>query len=354
MTRRAAAGTAAALTSMIVIAGCASGGITGADPVRTPPPSPRVPVVSAPPTAAATPTPTSEPTSHPAETVLRNPGWALDRIDQHQLPLDKRYRSLGQGEGVTVYIVDGLFDTTNAEFEGRASVGLDLGEPCVLEDGINHGLFVAGLVAGRRTGVATEATIVAVGSSYGCEGADAVSDQKMIERVVRAVDWVAENARRPAVVNLSLNADADQPELTAAIGRLVAAGLTVVGSAGNGGEDACGHPPAGLRSVVTVTGSTTSDRDAGLNYGSCVDLYAPAIDITSVVDPQLSPTRLATSDQAATSWAAPLASGVAALYLSANPTASPQQVRRWMIDNATTGAIRGSRHGTPNRLLYSR
>ena len=73
-----------------------------------------------------------------------------------------------------------------------------------------------------------------------------------------------------------------------------------------------------------------------------------------MVSPELSPNRLARSDQAATSWAAPLASGVAALYLSTHPKASPQQVRRWMIDNATTGVIGGDRHGTPNRLLYSR
>jgi subtilisin family serine protease len=286
--------------------------------------------------------------------VQRKPGWALDRIDQHQLPLDRRYVSQSQGEGVTVYVVDGLFDPANAEFERRASVGLDLGQPCVLEDGINHGMFVAGLVAGRRTGVAKKATIVVVGSSYGCEGGTAASQAQMIKRVVRAVDWVAEHARRPAVVNLSLNVDGEPPELSAAIARLVARGVTVVGSAGNGGVNACGHSPAGLPSVVTVTGSTRSDRDAGLNFGRCVDLYAPASGITSVVDAQLSPTRLATSDQSATSWAAPLASGVAALYLSAHPTASPAEVRRWMIDSATAGVIRGDRHGTPNRLLYSR
>jgi hypothetical protein len=51
---------------------------------------------------------------------------------------------------VTVYVVDGLFDVRNAEFGGRASVGLASGVACGLEDGINHGLFVAGLVAGRR------------------------------------------------------------------------------------------------------------------------------------------------------------------------------------------------------------
>ena len=289
-----------------------------------------------------------------AKVVQQKPRWALDRIDQRRLPFDKRYVSQGQGEGVTVYVVDGLFNTKNAEFQRRASVGLRLGQPCVLEDGINHGMFVAGLVAGRRTGVAKKAKIVVVGSSYGCEGGDPVSQKKMTKRLVRALSWVAENAHRPAVVNLSLNTDGTQPELAAAIQRLIDAGLTVVASAGNGGENACSHPPAGLPSVITVTGSTKTDHDAGLNYGRCVDLYAPAVGVTSVVEPSLVPNRLAISEEAATSWAAPLASGVAALYLSSHPKATPKQVRAWLIDNATTGVIRGNRHGTPNRLLYSR
>ena len=350
MNRRTGAVSAAVLACLIAIAGCANGGIAGGDPS---------PPVSTPPSpSAVTPTPTTTPTpaatQAPLEVVQQNPRWALDRIDQRQLPFDKRYVSQGQGEGVTVYVVDGLFDTTNAEFGGRASVGLDLGQPCVLEDGIDHGMFVAGLIGGRRTGVAKKAKIIVVGSSYGCEGSEPASQRQMIKRVVRAVDWVAENAYKPAVVNLSLNTDGDQPELVAAVERLVDAGLTVVASAGNGGENACGHAPAGLPSVITVTGSTKTDRDAGLNYGRCVDLYAPASGVTSVVAPEISPNRLARSDQAATSWAAPIASGVAALYLSAHPKASPQQVRSWMIDNATTGVIRGDRHGTPNRLLSSR
>jgi len=352
MNRHTAAVSVAVLACLIGISGCANSGIESGNPTppASTPPSPAVVTPTPPPTATRTPTPTQA----PAQVVQQNPRWALDRIDQRQLPFDKRYLSQGQGEGVTVYVVDGLFDTTNAEFGGRASVGLDLGQPCVLEDGINHGMFVAGLVVGRRTGVAKKAKIIVVGSSYGCEGSESASQRQMIKRVVRAVDWVVENAHKPAVVNLSLNTDGDQPELTAAVKRLVDAGLIVVASAGNGSENACGHAPAGLPSVVTVTGSTKTDRDAGLNYGRCVDLYAPASGVTSVVGPELSPNRLARSDQAATSWAAPLASGVAALYLSTHPEASPQQVRRWMIDNATTGVIRGDRRGTPNRLLYSR
>ena len=353
MNRRAGAVSTAVLACLIAIAGCANEGIAGRNPstpVSTPPgPS----VVTPSPTPTPDHTAAATPSLRPTKVVQRNPRWALDRIDLRRLPFDRRYRSLGQGEGVTVYVVDGLFDTSNPEFDGRATVGLDLGQPCVLEDGINHGQFVAGLIGGRRSGVAKQARIIVVGSSYGCEGSETASQQQMIKRVVRAVDWVADNAHKPAVVNLSLNTDGDQPALKAAVARLVGAGLVVVASAGNGGENACGHAPAGLPSVITVTGSSKTDREAGLNYGRCVDLYAPASGVTSVVSPELSPNRLARSDQAATSWAAPLASGVAALYLSTHPTASPQQVRRWVIDNATTGAIRGDRRGTPNRLLYS-
>jgi len=289
----------------------------------------------------------------PTAVTQKRPGWALDRIDQRQRPLDKRFTTIGQGQGVKVYVVDGLFDVTNAEFGGRASVGLKRGRACVLEDGTNHGLFVAGLVAGRRTGVAKQATIVLVGSSNGCEGGNGdESEAESAARVVRALTWVADHARRPAVVNLSLNVDPPAPDVTAGVQRLIEAGLTVVASAGNSGEDACRHPPAGLPTVVTAGASTKADKDAGLNHGRCVDLYAPAEGVTSVADPQIAPDRLVTSDVAATSWAAPFVSGAAALYLAVHPDASPAEVRAWLVDNATTGAMRGPLHGSPDRLLF--
>ncbi len=254
---------------------------------------------------------------------------------------------------MTVYVVDGLFDVRNAELGGRASVGLASGKACTLEDGINHGLFVAGLVAGRHTGVAKQAKIVSVGSSGGCEGAEEGTEAQATARIVRALDWLARNARKPAVVNLSLNVQAPSPTLTSAVERLVDAGLTVVASAGNDGEDACKHPPAGLPGVITAAASTKADRDAGLNHGRCVDVFAPAEAVTSVVDPFLSPDRRVTSDGVATSWAAPLVSGAAALYLSVHPEASAAEVRAWLIDNATTGALRGNLHGSSNRLLFT-
>ena len=141
MNRHTAAVSVAVLACLIGISGCANSGIESGNP--TPPASDPTESVRrhADPATDCDTHPT--PTQAPAQVVQQNPRWALDRIDQRQLPFDKRYLSQGQGEGVTVYVVDGLFDTTNAEFGGRASVGLDLGQPCVLEDGINHGMFVA-------------------------------------------------------------------------------------------------------------------------------------------------------------------------------------------------------------------
>jgi serine protease len=86
------------------------------------------------------------------------------------------------------------------------------------------------------------------------------------------------------------------------------------------------------------------------NFGSCVDLYAPGRLITST---------WATSDTAwlnssGTSMASPHVAGAAALYLSANPGATPAEVAAALTTSATTGVISGLGAGSPNRLLYTR
>jgi subtilisin family serine protease len=347
----------ASLALVIGISGCTKGDAspqaaptteTPSAPATTPPPTPT-------PTPSSSATPTTTPSATPSamKVTQKKPGWALDRIDQRKRPLDQRFTTANQGEGVTVYIVDGLFDVKNPDFGGRATVGLPTGTACSLEDGTNHGLFVAGLVAGSRTGVAKRARIVSVGDSYECEGGSEATPAQRTARIVKALDWVAKNAKKPAVVNLSLNIADPPPTFKVAVKRLIDNGLTVVASAGNDGEDACQHPPAGLPTVVTAAAMTQTDEDAGLNYGRCVDLYAPAENLTSLADAELSPNRLITSDFAATSWAAPLVSGTAALYLSAHLTASPAEVRTWLIDNSTKGVVKGNLHGSPNRLLFT-
>ena len=324
-TRTARAGTA--VVALLALAACASGGGTASL--------------------------TGSSSSSAAPVTREKPGWALDRIDQRERPLDAAFTVRSQGAGVRVYVVDGRFDPKNAELGGRASIGLENGRGCILESGIDHGLFVAGIVGGRTTGVAPKARLVSVGAFDGCEGGsgDATKAQR-VKRIVRALDWVADHAKRPAVANLSLNVEKPAPTIRAAVARVVAKGVTVVAAAGNAGEDACRFPPAGLPSVVTVAASTRKDRDAGLDHGRCVDLFAPGEQITSVVSPMIDPDRIVTADGAATSWAAPFVSGAAALYLSTHSKAGPAKVRRWLVDHASTGVMRGDLHGSPDRLLF--
>jgi hypothetical protein len=79
-----------------------------------------------------------------------------------------------------------------------------------------------------------------------------------------------------------------------------------------------------------------------------VDIFAPGNSITSDFNTSDDATRVL----GGTSMASPHAAGVAALYLSAHPGASPSQVKSAIINNATTGYVKDAA-GTANRLLYS-
>jgi subtilisin family serine protease len=50
--------------------------------------------------------------------------------------------------------------------------------------------------------------------------------------------------------------------------------------------------------------------------------------------------------------ATPHTTGVAALYLQSDPTATPQQVRDALFANASQGLVSSAGTGTPNRLLF--
>ena len=131
---------------------------------------------------------------------------------------------------------------------------------------------------------------------------------------------------------------------------IISAGVTLTVAAGNSSDDACGHSPARLPAAITVGNTTSSDaKSSGSSYGTCLDLFAPGTSITSAWHTSNS----ATNTISGTSMAAPHVAGVAALYLEANPNASPAQVRNAIVNGASPNKLSNIGAGSPNLLLYS-
>ncbi|MGW4703911.1 S8 family serine peptidase [Streptomyces sp. NPDC004285] len=286
--------------------------------------------------AAAPPRPAESP-------AVRGPaaGWGLDRIDQPNLPLDDTFTTRGSGAGVTAYILDTGIDYAHAEFGGRAGSGFDaMGDGRLGQDCNGHGTHVAGTVAGGTYGVAREAALVSV-RVLGCDGRGTYSG------MIAGLDWVAKNARQPAVLNGSLGGDRSVA-LNNAATALYSAGVLPVIAAGNSAKNACDVSPASADGVLTVAASDIGDRQTYFsNHGPCVELFAPGQDIVSA---RLGGGSLAESG---TSMAAPHVTGVAALYLAEHPAASPSEVAEWIDAHATADVLSDVTAGTPNRLLFT-
>ncbi|MEO7457206.1 MAG: S8 family peptidase, partial [Gemmatimonadaceae bacterium] len=249
------------------------------------------------------------------------PSWGLDRIDQHAGPLNASYAYNVTGSGVTAYIIDTGINFAQADFGGRASAGFDaITAGGNASDCNGHGTHTAGTVGSSTYGVAKGVRLVAV-RVLDCNGSGTSSG------VIAGVDWVTQHVTKPAVANMSLGGSYSAA-LNTAVQNSMAAGVTYAVSAGNSTADACNVSPASASGVISVGATSSTDAFASFsNYGSCVTLSAPGVNITSLWIGASG----ATNTISGTSMAAPHVAGVAALFLSANPSATAAQVRAALV-----------------------
>lgn len=290
--------------------------------------------------------------------VGTNPNlWGLDRSDQGVPALDEKYHYGATGKGIPVYVVDTGLNTTHNDFSGRVGIGRNFfadsfdqnysssmqsdayGSNSTVTDCNGHGTHVSGTAAGTRYGIAKQATIIPV-RVFGC------GDTGSLLYLVNGLEWIIEThvGNAPAVVNMSLGeatSDLVNTLMGNLVGRLISENITVVAASGNENADACYSSPANIPSVITVNALATdldinNDRIDTVpefsNWGTCTDIYAPGVDISSAwIDSNTSTAKLQ-----GTSMASPHIAGVAARILQYNPTFTPAQVSSLLIAHATT------------------
>lgn len=283
------------------------------------------------------------------DTTQTGATWGLDRIDQRSLPLNGNYTYNVTGSGVKAYIVDTGINTAHTEFGGRAIGGVDeIDGSLPAADCNGHGTHVSGTVGGATYGVAKGVTLVAV-RVLDCNGSGTNSG------VIAGVNWVTSDhlAGQSAVANMSLGGGASQA-LDDAVNGAVADGVTFCVAAGNGDafgnpQDACTTSPARAANAITVSATDSTDTKASwANYGTCVDIFAPGVSITSA----WYSSNTATNTISGTSMATPHVCGTAALYLAANPGSSPATIASALTTNATANVVKSPGTGSPNKLLY--
>nr|CAG8500603.1 9640_t:CDS:1 [Entrophospora candida]CAG8619922.1 13897_t:CDS:1 [Entrophospora candida] len=271
--------------------------------------------------------------------------YDLDRIDQRNNILDGKFHyPTPAGEDVNVYVVDTGINIASPEFGNRARHGGSFCAGCGNTDDHGHGTAVASVIGGIHFGVAKKVNLIAVkvfdGSGAG-SSANIIAGLSFI-----LADHLANNNKR-TVVNMSLGGG-HLEAVDSAVKALTDEGIHVIVAAGNDGDDACNISPASAPSAITACATQkSSDTIADFsNFGPCVDICAPGVDIP-VLKFGLIP------DQASgTSFSSPLVAGVVALKISAFGNLSPERMAQRLFFASTKNIIQGLPAGTPNRFLF--
>jgi len=298
-----------------------------------------------------------------------NPGWALDRLDQTNLPLDQSFDVPNYtGNSTHVYVVDqairGYFPGTNLihsdlmsakspdNFPGDhihfgAGIPASINKnslPCTI-----HGTAVAGNIAGSRTGIARNSILHSY-AAFDCQS-PAMTDTAITTRAFRRIlaEHPSNYPNERAVINFSA-LSVSSPALEQAIKDLATQNIITVVAMGNNSQNRCsGIPQLDETIAVGASGSSNLSGDMpstidirwvdsstnGSNYGACTDIYAPGSNVATTA--AASPTSLST--ESGTSFATPLVTGAVAVYLEQNPNASLSSVVTAIKSNALVNQI---------------
>jgi serine protease len=222
---------------------------------------------------------------------------------------------------------------------------------CLPADSSWHGSFIAGIIGAASnnaigvTGIAWNAPILPVRVSGKCGGylSDIITGLRWAAGI--PVDGVPNNPTPARIINLSIGDGGRtcDPLYQQAINEVTARGALVVVAAGN--ENIAPSNPANCAGVLAV-GAVRQDglKTSYSNFGQGTSLMAPGgadqggsssdwVTSTSNTGTR-GPVLDAYVKKSGTSFAAPMAAGVAALMLAVNPSLTPRQLIALMQQSA--------------------
>jgi len=253
--------------------------------------------------------PIPAPGHHPAKRQVSltyetrsNAPWGLQRIstaatvplpilddDETVLAYTYSFNAPSLGRGADIYIVDTGIYTQNIAFSppGRAQMVWSYDGNFTDLDG--HGTHVSGIAAGQVLGVASDARLFGVKVLDSEGGGSSTNVVAGVDYVIQAHDAAKRNSSGAflgSVMSMSLDSGSPVQALNLAVAAAVQAGVHTVVAAGNSAEEACSSSPAsaggdGGPAITVGAIGLDSARASFSNFGACVDVYAPGINVTS-------------------------------------------------------------------------
>ncbi|PLS19234.1 hypothetical protein CVD28_02150 [Bacillus sp. M6-12] len=219
------------------------------------------------------------------------------------------------GKGVKVAIMDsGISAHSDLTIAGGKNF---VDSNASYADGHGHGTIVAGIVAGKKYGLAPDVEL------YSLRVLDN-NNRGWGYMMVNAIDWAIENDID--IINMSIIMDTEDYYLNQAIKKALEHGIILVACAGNNGGNVTN--PASLDGVISV-GALNSDwktRAYFSSYIGKVDYMAQGANIYST-------NRFGSYDSGwnGTSFSAPYVTGIFALYKEAFPNATAQELKELVL-----------------------
>jgi len=276
-----------------------------------------------------------------------NPEWGLAHVSSWSARPNRPYFYYqSAGVGVDAYILDTGINVNHQEFGGRAKMAANFVSGESSDDLHGHGTHCAGIIGGVTYGVAKRVNLVGI-KVLDKNGSGGFS--QIIQGIDFVISAVQGNPNHRTIISMSLGGDQSQA-MNDAVAAAIQAGIVVVVAAGNDSKDACQTAPAGSPGAITVGAIASDDSMASFsNFGSCVTILAPGVNIVSASNASNTGTRM----MSGTSMAGPFVVGLVSGWLARFDYTGQTPVRNDAVAFSAKNIVKGLKNGTPNASLYN-